>query len=195
LYTGSTATLGDDIGVMINELANESEITGTLTGYSIGQSGVEGNLTLTFTFTYAEANTEEPDSNIDSATSMLEIKNLVRVAMTNDLVSYEVLYTGDTSNLGDDISTLVNELANESELQGKLSSYGYGTNGTAGDLTITFSFEYTVDNNEGAATMTEVKDLLRPALISKEEEIVVLYTGDTSNISNDISTMVNELAS
>ena len=195
LYTGSTATLGDDIGVMINELANESEITGTLTGYSIGQSGVEGNLTLTFTFTYAEANTEEPDSNIDSATSMLEIKNLVRVAMTNDLVSYEVLYTGDTSNLGDDISTLVNELANESELQGKLSSYGYGTNGTAGDLTINFSFEYNVDNNEGAATMTEVKDLLRPALISKQEEIVVLYTGDTSNISNDISTMVNELAS
>ncbi|WP_316354888.1 beta strand repeat-containing protein [Devosia sp.] len=213
--TADTSTVAEDSSVVISVLANDTDADGNaLTVTSVGTAAhgtvvLNPNGTVTYTPT---ANYSGPDSftytisdgNGGTATATAE----VTVTPVND----NPVATGDTVTVTEDVATIINVLANDTDIDGNplsVSAVGNAAHGTVvinqnGTITYTpasnysgpDSFTYTISDGNGGTstgtvtiTVTPVNDApvggADSATTNQDQAIVISVLGNDTDVEGN----------
>jgi len=192
-------TLNEDASVVIDVLANDTDVEGNISAVASVTNGANGTVTIndngTVTYT-PNANFNGTDSftytNTEGTTATVD----VTVDAVNDLTVTNV----DLATLNEDASVEIDVLANDTDIEGDISAVVSVTNGANGSVsindngTVTYtpnadfngadSFTYT--NAEGTVGIVSVT-------VDAVNDLTVVNT-DTATLNEDASVEIDVLA-
>lgn len=96
-----------------------------------------------------------------SASTLTNLESIVKNNMNNRVTDFSVDYTGSTSGLKANISTIIKEILSADDyLNYSYTGYGFDYSGYVDDVTINFTFEYLTTKSQESLVDSKVNSIL-----------------------------------
>ena len=157
----------------------------------ISKSLVLGILFLTICFSLSPAVSVAADSEYETVTTLAEVGQRVLQSVYDRESVVQIRYRGDTENLTRALEQMLEEiLASDDYLRYSIYRWGYGYRGYAGDVVLTFSFQYWTTLGQENYVDKRIKEILSEIIkpgMSTDERQKAIHDYIVTNVAYDQS--------
>ncbi|MGE7113888.1 transglutaminase domain-containing protein [Lysinibacillus sp. NPDC047702] len=100
--------------------------------------------------------------NMATANSIQTLQNLIQYEVMQLSTNFDIRYSGDTSNIKDELSDLIKQTIQDPYIYANISSFKWKYDGYANNIVISFEFTYHITPAEEAFVEQTLKNIIAP---------------------------------